>query len=58
MKQNFLRLIGLDLAPAGTQDEEGGGIKDSDWGTKRRGGPDRHGHGIGLEEKGINLVSV
>lgn len=29
MQEKFLKLIGLDLAPAGMLDEEKGGIKDS-----------------------------
>ena len=35
MEEEFLKLIGLNLAPAGMWDE-GGNMEDSAWGTKRR----------------------
>ena len=36
MKEKFLRLIALNLAPEGMWDGEGGSMEDSARGTKRR----------------------
>lgn len=57
MKEKCLRLIGLDLAPAGMWDVEGGGIQDSAWGTERRSATGRLSHRAGMEGIGINMVS-
>lgn len=51
MKEKFLRLIGLDVAPEGIWDEEGGGIVLGDQERKVPLTP-------GLEGKETNLGSV